>query len=276
MPGAGRSGGGNRRQDRTRLASGRRSRDSSGLGIWQRTGRGTRADAHGRQSNEIKAIPELLDALLLKGSIVTIDAMGCQTEIARRIMAAGANYVLAVKQNQPTLLAHLRQPLDGLARDPQAFRDYDYMSEHRQVEKGHGRIETRWCIASNILTRWQQPGLWPGMRSIAMVETTREIGDKVSVERRYFVSSLPPDAALIAHAVRSHWRIENSMHWTLDMAFGEDQCRVRVNNATQNFAILRRIAMNLLRQDSGTKMGLKNRRLKACADDSYRAQLLGW
>ncbi|MBB6591544.1 ISAs1 family transposase, partial [Ralstonia solanacearum] len=118
--------------------------------------------------------------------------------------------------------------------------------------------------------------LWPGMRSIAMIEATRDIGGAVTTERRYYVSSLPPDAARIAHAVRSHWRIENAMHWALDMAFGEDQCRVRIDNAAQNFAILRRIVMNLLRRDRSTKVGLRNRRLKACADDGYRAQLLGW
>ena len=150
------------------------------------------------------------------------------------------------------------------------------MSEHREVEKGHGRLETRWCVASDILTRWQQLGLWPGMRSIAMVKATREIGDKVAVERRYYESSLPPDATRIAHAVRVHWSIENGMHRTLDMAFGEDQCRVRVGKAAQNFAILKCIVMNLLRRDRSTKVGLRNRRLKACADDGYRAQLLGW
>ncbi|MGF6604526.1 putative transposase YbfD/YdcC, partial [Paraburkholderia sp. GAS448] len=105
---------------------------------------------------------------------------------------------------------------------------------------------------------------------------TREIGDTVTTERRYYVSSLPPDAARVAHAIRAHWGIENGMHWTLDMAFSEDQCRVRVNNAAQNFAILRRIVMNLLRQDRTTKAGLKIRRMLACANDQYLAQLLGW
>jgi predicted transposase YbfD/YdcC len=151
-----------------------------------------------------------------------------------------------------------------------------FITEHREVEKDHGRIETRRCIASDILTRWQQPALWPGMRSIVMVEATREIGEKITTECRYYVSSLPPDAAHIAHAVRSHWRIENSMHWVLDVAFGEDQCRVRVDNAAQNFAILRRIVLNLLRQDRKAKVGLKIRRLKACMNDCYLAQLLGW
>ena len=149
------------------------------------------------------------------------------------------------------------------------------MSEHREVEKGHGRLETRWCVASDILTRWQQLGLWPGMRSIAMVKATREIGDKVAVERRYYESSLPPDATRIAHAVRVHWSIENGMHRTLDMAFGEDQCLVRVDNAVQNFALLRHIVVSLLRQDSTTTTGLKNRHMLACANDRYLAQLIG-
>jgi predicted transposase YbfD/YdcC len=227
------------------------------------------------KSNEITAIPELLDALLLKGAIVTIDAMGCQSAIASRIVKAGADYVLAVKGNQPSLLAHIRTTLEAIERVPLADRGI-FITEHREVEKDHGRIETRRCIASDILTRWQQPALWPGMRSIVMVEATREIGDKVTTEHRYYVSSLPPDAAHIAHAVRSHWRIENSMHWVLDVAFGEDQCRVRVDNAAQNFAILRRIVMNLLRQDRQAKVGLKIRRLKACMNDRYLAQLLGW
>lgn len=227
------------------------------------------------KSNEITAIPELLDALLLKGAIVTIDAMGCQSAIARRIVAQGADYVLAVKENQPGLLAHIRATLDAAERLPLTDQPY-FIAEHRELEKDHGRIETRRCIASDILTRSLNPALWPHMRSIVMVEATREIGETVSTERRYYVSSLPPDAARIAHAVRSHWRIENSMHWVLDMGFGEDQCRVRVENAAQNFAILRRIALNLFKRDTKTKVGIRTRRLKACADDRYRAQLLGW
>lgn len=227
------------------------------------------------KSNEITAIPELLDALLLKGAIVTIDAMGCQSAIAARIVKAGADYVLAVKGNQPSLLTHIRTTLEAIERIPAAERDV-FITEHHEVEKGHARIETRRCIASDILTRWQQPALWPGMRSIVMVEATREIGETVTTERRYYVSSLPPDAAHIAHAVRAHWGIENGMHWSLDMAFGEDQCRVRVDHTAQNFTILRRITMNLLRQDRTAKGGLKIRRMLAWANDKYLAQLLGW
>ena len=227
------------------------------------------------KSNEITAIPALLNALLLKGAIVTIDAMGCQRAIARKIVEVGAGYVLAVKENQSTLLPRIRTALDAIERVPAAYADYT--SKYREVEKGHGRIETRRCVASNVLTRGEQePELWPGLNTIVMVESTREIGDAVATERRYYVSSLPPDAARIAHAACSHWAIENGMHWTLDMAFGEDPCRVRVNNAAQNFAVLRRIALNLLRQDRTTKTGLKNRCMLACANDRYLAKFVGW
>ncbi|RQZ17092.1 ISAs1 family transposase [Burkholderia sp. Bp9031] len=220
------------------------------------------------KSNEITAIPALLNALLLKGAIVTIDAMGCQRAIAQKIVELGADYVLAVKEKQSALLSRIRTALDAIERVPAAYADCT--SEYREVEKGLGRIETRRCVASNVLTRGEQgPELWPGLNTIAMVESTREIGDAVATERRYYVCSLPPDAARIAHAARSHWAIENGMHWALDMAFGEDQCRVRVNNAAQNFAVLRRIALNLLRQDRTTKAGLKNRRMLACANDRY-------
>ena len=175
------------------------------------------------KSNEITAIPELLNALLLKAAIVTIDAMGCQREIAQRIVNAGADYVLACKGNQGTMLSRVQRAFEAMERVPQAYADYT--SEHREVEKGHGRIETRRCVASDILTRWQQePDLWPGLHSI--------------------------------------------------VAFSEDQCQVRVNNAAQNFVILRRISMNLLRQDHTTKVGLKSRRLKACANTDYLANSL--
>ncbi len=130
--------------------------------------------------------------------------------------------MLAVKENQPSLLAEIRSSLEAIERLPADDRAV-CANEFREVEKVHGRIETRRCVVSDLLSKWRPVALWPSMRSIAMVESTREIGDTVSVERRYYVSSLPPDAARIAHAVRSHWRIENSMHWVLDVAFGEDQ-----------------------------------------------------
>lgn len=226
-----------------------------------------------QKSNEITAIPALLDALLLKDAIVTIDAMGCQRDIAERIVSAGADYVLACKGNQSALLSRVQKTFDVIEQVPLAFAND--ISEHQQIEKGHGRIETRRCVATEI--GWQRKSQrWPGLRSIVMLESTREIGESVTTERRYYMSSLPPDAPRIARAVRSHWGIENGMHWCLDMALGEDQSRVRVDNAAQNFAILRRISMNLLRRDVQTKAGLKTRRLKAGCSDQYRAQLLGW
>ncbi len=229
------------------------------------------------RSNGITAIPELPDALLLRGAIVTIDAMGCQRNIATRIPEAGAHYVLAVKGNLPTLLARMRTALEAVDRFHDGYRKLATVSEHCEVEKGHGRIETRRCLATDILADLQfEPEPWPGMRSIVMIESTREIGDNVATERRFYVSSLPPNATHIAHAVRAHWAIGNSSHWVLDMTFGEDQCRARIDNASQNFAILRRIAMNLLRCDTRTKNSLKLRRLKAASCDRYRAQIIGW
>ena len=227
------------------------------------------------KSNEITAIPELLDTLLLKGAIVTIDAMGCQQRIAQKIVDGEADYVLAVKGNQGALEGRVHRAFATLERWPDLY--HGECDEHVEIDKDHGRIETRRCVAlSYTLCAQDTLYRWPKLRSVAMVEATREINGAISTERRYYISSLPPEATRIAHAVRSHWRIENSMHWVLDMAFGEDQCRVRVGNAAQNFAILRRIALNLFKRDTKTKAGLKNRRLKACASDRYRAEMLGW
>ncbi|QCP54407.1 ISAs1 family transposase [Trinickia violacea] len=226
------------------------------------------------KSNEIAAIPELLDALVLKGTIVPIDAMGCQQTIARQIVQAGADYVLAVKKNHPTLSWRVQQALKAAERLAPAERS-KLCSEYREVDKDHGRIETRWCMAIRD-PRLAGAHVLPWAHSVAVIESTREIGDAVTTERHYFVSSLPPDVKRIARAVRAHCRIENNLHWCLDVVFGEDQCRVRVDNAAQNFAILRRIVMNLLKHDHKTKAGLKIRRLKVATSDLHREQILGW
>ncbi|EDT37146.1 transposase IS4 family protein [Burkholderia ambifaria MEX-5] len=178
--------------------------------------------------------------------------------------------MLAVKDNQSTLLSRIRYALDAAEHFALVYRS---ASDHREVDKGHGRIETRRCLALDFPGPFE-PDLWPGLQSIPMVESTREIGDTVTTGRRYYVSSLPADAVRIAHAVRAHWGIE-SMHWVLDVTFNEDQCRTRLENAAQNFAILRRIATTLIRRDNSTKAGIRIRRLKAGASDDYRAQLLG-
>ena len=224
------------------------------------------------KSNEITAIPQLLEALLLKGAVVTIDAMGCQQGIARKIVQGGADYVLAVKDNQPGLCEGLRELF--AAQDARGLKTVRF-DEHTEVGKEHGRIETRRCMASEDIGWLAQRERWCGLRSVAMIESTREIGEHRSTERRYYISSLAADAKRLGEAIRGHWAIENSMHWVLDVAFGEDQCRARVKNAAQNFAILRRIVINLLRADPTSKVGAKTKRLKASADDRYRAHILG-
>jgi predicted transposase YbfD/YdcC len=224
------------------------------------------------KSNEITAIPALLEALLLKGAVVTIDAMGCQEGIAQKIVQGGADYVLAVKDNQPSLCEALRELF--AAHDARGLKTVRF-GEHTEIGKDHGRIETRRCVVSEDIQWLAQRERWCGVRSVAMIESTRQIGEQSSTERRYFISSLRVDAKRLGEAIRAHWGIENSMHWVLDVAFGEDQCRARVKNAAQNFAILRRIVINLLRADPSTKVGAKTKRLKASADDRYRAHILG-
>ena len=224
------------------------------------------------KSNEITAIPALLEALLLKGAVVTIDAMGCQEGIAQKIVQGGADYVLAVKDNQPDLCEALRELF--AAHDARGLKTVRF-GEHTEIGKDHGRIETRRCVVSEDIQWLAQRERWCGVRSVAMIESTRQIGEHSSTERRYYISSLGGDAKRLGEAIRAHWGIENSMHWVLDVAFGEDQCRARVKNAAQNFAILRRIVINLLRADPSTKVGAKTKRLKASADDRYRAHILG-
>ena len=224
------------------------------------------------KSNEITAIPELLDVLLLKGAIVTIDAMGTQEKIAQKIVAGEAHYVLAVKENQPGLYEELTELF--AAHDAKGLRTVHF-AECTDIEKDHGRIETRRCVVSEDIRWLEQGARWAGLRSVAMVESTRDIAGERSLERRYYISTLPADPKRVAAAIRGHWAIENSMHWVLDVAFGEDDCRVRVENAAQNFAILRRIVTNLLRADHSVKVGVRNKRLKAGADDRYRARILG-
>jgi predicted transposase YbfD/YdcC len=228
------------------------------------------------KSNEITAIPELLNALDIKGSIITIDAMGCQHDIAAKIMQCGADYVLGVKDNQPGLAEAVKLWFD--AADAGKL-DRPYWDDI-QTEKDHGRIETRRCLVTDDVAWLQEQNQhWSGLRSLIMIESTREIIGRnstgiASVERRYYISSLPAKAALLGKTVRAHWGIENSMHWVLDVAFREDDCRIRIGEAAQNFAILRRIALNLLKSDTTTKLGIANKRLKAGWNVNYLSRLL--
>lgn len=223
------------------------------------------------KSNEITAIPELLKILELKGCIVTIDAMGCQREIAKEIHAYGADYVLAVKGNQERLETALKTTFEK-AREKN-FETMIY-SQHQSVEKDHGRIETRTCYALPLMYLFQFKLKWKGLQSIALVESERYCAGKTTIEQRYYISSLKPDAKKISFAIRQHWSVENSLHWCLDVIFREDQCRVRVGEAAENFSLLRKIALICLKKETTLKGGIQTKRLKAAWDSEYLLKVL--
>jgi len=224
------------------------------------------------KSNEITALPELLEALLLKGCLVTIDALGCQKAIATQIVRQECDYALMVKNNQPTLAA----AIEGLF---EAAERVDYHGiAHTQaewLEKDHGRLERRRCVVIDDLSpiRAQLSG-WPGAKTVIRMECHRECDGVISHEWRYYLCSRLGAAAYLGQVVRGHWGIENQLHWSLDVVFGENQARMRLGNAAENFSILRRIALNLFRQDQSSKVGVKTRRLLAASDDAYRLNLL--
>ena len=226
------------------------------------------------KSNEITAIPELLKILSISGCIVTIDAMGTQTHIAQTIVDAQADYVLSVKENQ----GHLCEDISVLFAVDQAhdfkYAEYEYK---KTVNKDHGRIEVRECYSTSnpaYLRLIRNLDNWAGLKSIAMVICTRIIGDKVTKEVRYYISSLSSDAERILHAVRKHWSIENKLHWVLDVALKEDHSRVRKEQAPENMAVLRHIALNLLRQEKTAKGGIHARQLQAAWNQDYLLKVL--
>ena len=195
------------------------------------------------KSNEITAIPLLLNVLNLKGTTVTLDAMGCQKEIAKKIQEKEANYVFALKGNQGTLNEDIRLFMEKETEKGQSTKIEDY---HEETDAGHGRIETRKCWVSSQIDWLEQKPLWAGLKTIAMLEETREVGEKRSIERRFFIISLPVDAKRMAGAIRAHWLVENGLHWMLDVVFNEDQSRVRKKYAAENMAIVRHIVLNML------------------------------
>jgi predicted transposase YbfD/YdcC len=226
------------------------------------------------QSNEITAIPELLALLEVSGCIVTIDAIGCQKKIARTIVNQDADYVLALKENQ----GHLHETFQDLFQYPDEMAAIE-CDHHKTMDKGHGRIEVRECWATSdpdyLSYINEQLSEWPGLNSLAMVKSERTvIGEETTIKCRYFISSLDSDAKLIMHAARTHWGIENKVHWILDIAFREDDCRVRKGNGAENFAVLRHLALNLLKHEKSLKCGIKAKRKKAGWDHDYLLKVL--
>jgi predicted transposase YbfD/YdcC len=229
------------------------------------------------KSNEITAIPTLLRLLALEGATVTIDAMGCQTAIAAQIMEQGADYVLALKDNHPALRDRVRLAFADARRaagTPLPLADVAPAETH---DRAHGRAEARRCLAigdPQYLAYIDPDGRWPNLRSVVLIESVRRVGDTVTTEDRHYLASLPADAAQLARVIRSHWGIENRLHWVLDVAFHEDHSRVRDGHAPENLAILRHFALNLLRQDRSVRGGVATKRLRAALNDAYLRSLL--
>ncbi len=225
------------------------------------------------KSNEITAIPHLIKILDLKGSVVTIDAMGCQKEIAAQIVDKEADYLLTVKDNQPTLY---EQVSDYFLQQLEADNAEGRLRCHREIERGHGRTETRETIVAPAPAELVAAGTWVGLASIVLVirQCVDHATGKVSDEARYFISSLPPKVKRLAGVIRQHWGIENGLHWVLDVAFNEDRMRQRERQGVENLALLNRLAVSLLRQDKTVKAGVKCKRKRAGWDDDYLLHLL--
>jgi predicted transposase YbfD/YdcC len=227
------------------------------------------------KSNEITAVPELLRVLELKGCIVTLDAMGCQKTIAAQIVDAGADYLLALKGNHPAVHEEFKSFFDSLAPEGAEATGAGLMDYYQSTEKGHGRVEIRRYWHSTDIAWFADKKLWCGLRSAGMVESVRIIKGERSVERRYYLSSLELNAQKFANAVRAHWGIENQLHWSLDVTFGEDQNRARTGYANQNLALLRRLCLNLVKRKRDPKLSMRRQRKIAALKEDYLQQLLG-
>jgi len=225
------------------------------------------------KSNEITAIPSLLKKLKLAGAIVTIDAMGCQKKITAAIREQNADYVIAVKDNQPKLHEGIKTWFEeGIELD----REVSKMRVASTEEHGHGREEERAIWIGPAPADLVPEGAWAGLQSVACVERLRIAGGKQSIQYSYYISSLPPDdPGRVLEIVRQHWGIENSLHWVLDMAFREDEARVRINNAAENMSRLRQMALNLIKIEPDRKVGVKTARMRAGWDNNYLIKILG-
>jgi predicted transposase YbfD/YdcC len=225
-----------------------------------------------RKSNEITAIPELLKRLAVQDCIVTVDALNCQRKVATTVIERGGDYAMAVKENQEQLYQTLEklftpEELHWVAHDTYETRTH-----------GHGRTEHRQCWVTSdqdYLDYIAEGADWTGLRSLIMVETVRQTPEERTVNRRYFISSLPADAKRALKAIRTHWHIENRLHWVLDIAFREDESRVRKGYGAENFAVLRHLALNLLKHEETAQCGVHAKRLKAAWDNDYLLKVLG-
>jgi len=222
------------------------------------------------KSNEITAIPKLLEMLVLEGCVVTIDAMGCQKKIAEKIIDGGGDYIFSLKGNHGTLHEEVKLFMDD------AIANNSGDGYNVETQGDHGRIETRKVWYSKDVQWMANIKDRPGLSSLIAVESQRVVGDKTTMERRYFISSLSnKDAKSIGHIIRGHWGIENRLHWSLDVSFGEDNCRIRKDFGAENFSRLRRIALNLLKQEKMLKRGIKAKQHKAGWDEQYMLKVLG-
>ncbi len=222
------------------------------------------------KSNEIIAIPKLLNMLSIEGAIVTIDAMGCQRDIATAILDKKANYVLALKGNQGSL----REDLEVFVAEQKAkgFADTE-VTRDTTIDGGHGRIETRTTTVIHDVEWLQERHEWPGLKAVVVVDSSREVNGKTECETRFYLTSLVMIAALLGPVVRSHWAIENSLHWVMDMMFRDDECRVRTDHAPANFTTIKHMALNLLRTAAG-KDSMRLRRKVAAWDDDFLARII--
>jgi predicted transposase YbfD/YdcC len=234
-------------------------------------------EATDAKSNEITAIPHLLKLLALEGCVVTIDAMGCQRTIAAQIHEQGADYVLALKGNQPTLHATVVAAFaEAHANAPAEWQPAE-QDVAQTLDADHGRVERRRVTAlsdPDLLACLDPTGAWPGLRSVVEVQAERRPAGPTPSEPRYYLSSLPPDAALLGQAIRAHWGVENRLHWVLDVQFREDASAGRVGEGAHTFTVLRQLALNLLRQDRTTRGSIATKRFRAALDDTYLARLL--